>query len=232
MAFQPSAFSEAQPHPGLKTKLLRAWRRLIGKAPAGASQWDQTAWQRAAADTSALAVGRAVLFMLIGAVIFGAAGGANLLPFDSIFWRSLFGALVGLLAGVAVWLLLMTYFWLRAPYNQRDEARAMIREANDLRNLVHARDFLSKTLEANTRILEELTKQQRTGPVAEDDDPWIRGQNEQTRSQLEMLGFADLVPLAVLDDLKIETWEGVTADAKRIGRRLTDALADPSLPRP
>jgi hypothetical protein len=208
-------------------QLVGGWSRLVGKAREGASRWDQTAWQRAAVDTSALAAGRAVLFMLIGAVIFGAAGGANLLPFDSIFWRSLFGALIGLLAGVCVWLLLMVYFWLRAPYKQRDEARAMIREAKDLRNLVYAHDFMSKTLEANTRIVEELARQQRTGPVAEDNDPWIRGQNEQTRLQLEMLGFADLVPVAVLDDLKIETWEGVTADAKRIGRRLAEALADP-----
>jgi hypothetical protein len=210
--------------------LAGGWSRLVGKAREGASRWDQTAWQRAAVDTSALAAGRAVLFMLIGAVIFGAAGavgGANLLPFDSIFWRLLFGALIGLLAGACVWLLLMVYFWLRAPYKQRDEARAMFREAKDLRKLVFAHELLSKTLEANTRILEELAKKHRTGPVAEDDDPWIRGQNEQTRLQLEMLGFADLVPVAVLDDLKIETWEGVTADAQRIGRCLAEALADP-----
>jgi len=166
------------------------------------------------------------LFVLIGALFFGAAGGA-VLPFDSILWRALFGALVGLLAGVALWLALMVYFWLRAPYRQRDEARAMIREANDLQNLVFARDFLRQTLDANTRILEDLAKQHRSGPVAEDDDPWIRGQNEETRRQLEILGFADLVPIAVLGDLKIETWEGVTRDAKRIGRSLAEALADP-----
>jgi hypothetical protein len=103
----------------------------------------------------------------------------------------------------------------------------MIREANDLRNLVYARDFLRQTLDANTRILEDLAKQQRSGPVAEDDDPWIRRQNEETRRQLEMLGFADLVPVAVIDDLRIETREGVIADAKRIARRLAEALADP-----
>ena len=44
----------------------------------------------------------------------------------------------------------------------------MIREANDLRNLVYARDFLRQTLDANTRTLEDLAKQQRSGPVAED----------------------------------------------------------------
>jgi uncharacterized membrane protein YciS (DUF1049 family) len=174
----------------------------------------------------AFAAGRVWLFVLIGAVFFGAAGG-SVIPFDSILWRSMFGALVGLLAGVALWLVLMAYFWLRAPYKQRDEARAMIREANDLRNLVYARDFLSRTLEANTRIIEDLAKQQRSGPVAEDDDPWIRRQNDETKRQLEMLGFSDLVPVAVLPDLKIETWEGVTADAKSIGRRLADALSDP-----
>src|SRR6188508_1892133 len=114
MAFQPSAFSEVHPRPGFKTKLAGGWNRLTGKAPVGASQWDQTAWQRAAADTSVFAAGRVWLFVLIGAMFFGAAGGV-VLPFDSILWRSLFAALVALLAGVALWLVLMVYFWLRAP---------------------------------------------------------------------------------------------------------------------
>jgi hypothetical protein len=166
------------------------------------------------------------LFVLIGAVFFGAAGG-SVIPFDSILWRSLFGALVGLLAGVALWLVLMAYFWLRASYKQRDEARAMIREADDLRNLVYLRDYLRQTLDANTRILEDLGKSGRTGPIAEDDDPWIRQQNEETRRQLEMLGFPDLVPKVVLDELQLDTWEGVTDDAKRISRRVAEALADP-----
>jgi hypothetical protein len=110
------------------------------KAPDGASRWDQTAWQRAAADTSTLR---------------GAGS------------------------------------------------------------------------DANTRILEELGKSGRTGPIAEDDDPWIRQQNEETRRQLEMLGFPDLVLKVVLDELQLGTWEGVTDDAKGISRRLAEALADP-----
>jgi hypothetical protein len=166
------------------------------------------------------------LFTLVGAPIFTAAG-ANLLSSESIFWRSLVGALIGLAAAVAIVLVLMVFFWLRAPYKQRDEARAMIREADDLRNLVYLRDYLRQTLDANTRILEDLAKSGRTGPIAEDDDPWIRQQNEETRRQLEMLGFPDLVPKVVLDQLQLGTWERVTDDAKRISRRLAEALADP-----
>jgi hypothetical protein len=225
VAFQPSAFSEGEPKGGLANKLAGGWRRLIGRPPGGASRWNQTAWQRAAADTSTLG-GRGVLFMLVGAPIFGAAG-ANLLPFEPIFWRSLVGALIGLAAAVAVVLVLMISFWLRAPYKQRDEARAMIREADDLRNLVYLRDYLRQTLDANTRILEDLGKSGRTGPIADDDDPWIRRQNEETRRQLEMLGFPDLVPEVVLDELQLGTWEGVADDAERVSRRLAEARADP-----
>jgi hypothetical protein len=226
VAFQPSAFSEGEPRRGLANKLAGGWRRLIGKPPDGASRWDQTAWQQAAADTSALG-GRGVIFTLVGAPIFGAVGGANLFPFESIFWRTVVGALVGLAAAGAVVLVVTVYFWLRAPYKQRDEAREMIRESNDLRNLVYLRNYLRQTLEANTRILEDLRKSGRTGPLGDDEDPWIRQQNEETGRQLEMLGFPDLVPKVVLVEFHLGTWEGVADDAKRISRRLADALADP-----
>ena len=40
-----------------------------------------------------------------------------------------------------------------------------------------------------------------------------------------MLGFPDLVPKVVLDELQLDTWEGITDDAKRISRRVAEALA-------
>jgi hypothetical protein len=47
--------------------------------------------------------------MLVGAPISGAVG-ANLFPFESIFWRTVVGALVGLAAAVAVVLVVMGLF--------------------------------------------------------------------------------------------------------------------------
>ena len=226
MAFRPSASSEAQPRPGLKSKLAGRWKRLTGKAPGGASQWDQTAWQRAAADTSAFAAGRVWLFVLIGALFFGGAGGA-VLPFDSILWRSLFGRARRPSRGRGS--VARAHGLLLAPRAVQAARRGA---GDDPRGERSAEprvppDYLRQTLDANTRILEELGKSGRTGPIPEDDDPWIRSQNQETKRQLEMLGFPDLVPEVVLDELQVGTWEGVTDDAKRISRRLANALADP-----
>jgi hypothetical protein len=90
----------------------------------------ETAWQRGKREAAAFANGRAIMFMIISAPIFGIAG-ANLFSFQSFLVRSLVGALLGLLAGLVIAFGFAATFAIRAPYKQRDDARSKVLAENE-----------------------------------------------------------------------------------------------------
>jgi hypothetical protein len=63
----------------------------------------------------------------------------------------------------------------------------------------------------------------RTGPLEEDAfgevvTPWVVGQNEQLRLQLEHLGFPELIPQLVQKEPALSTWEDVQKVAWKFAR--------------
>ena len=120
---------------------------------------------------------------------------------------------------------------LRAPYKQRDEARAELTHRREIHDLLELDRHLRAIREANSRILGEVKEGGRTGPLGKDDDPWVRGENENLGLWLESNGFPDLVSELVVREPKLGTWEGVIETAREIDTKLTrvlegDRLAD------
>jgi hypothetical protein len=134
---------------------------------------------------------------------------------------SVAAAVVGYLVGV---LLLAVLFTIRAPYKQRDEARAELAQRRNIRDLIGLDKELRATRSANSRILGEVKERGLTGPVQDDQDPWVRGQNENLGLVLENAGFPELVPLVVLADPPLSTWEDVKRAAAQIDSNLNSVL--------
>ncbi len=118
---------------------------------------------------------------------------------------------------------------LRAPYRQRDEARALISDAQDLRARIFLERHLIAVRDANQRALDELRKRARSGPLEEDAfgevvTPWFGLENEQLRLQLEHMGFSALIPELVVEDPSLSTWEEVQKAAWTLTRNLNRVL--------
>jgi hypothetical protein len=163
------------------------------------------------------------LLPIILATVFGVLVG--LLPDNASLWLriliSVGAAVGGFFAGV---LLLAVALTLRAPYKQRDESRAELMRRREIHDLIELDKQLRAIRNANSRILEELSKQGRTGPLGDDEDPWVRGQNENLGLWLESAGFPELVPLLVLPEPPLSTWEEVKKAARQIDSNLNSVL--------
>jgi cbb3-type cytochrome oxidase subunit 3 len=120
-------------------------------APLERSGWDQAEHQ-----VVEMARTKAVTFLLLTTTIFGGAGAnaTGWLEIQSVVWRSLVGALVGLGTGLIAVLLITVVTWMFAPAKQRDEAQtalAQIRKENEdlqerLRLVEERRDVLRRHL--------------------------------------------------------------------------------------
>jgi hypothetical protein len=177
--------------------LLDGWTRS-SEVPA----WDETSWERGKSDAGAWAKDRPISFGLLPIVVAAVFGVlvARVPDNVSLWLRLLLGvaaAAGGFFVGV---LLLAVWLTLRAPYKQRDEARAELTRRREVHDLIGLDKQLRAIRDANSRILEEVKEQGRTGPLGDDQDPWVRGQNENLGLWLETAGFPELVPVLVLDE--------------------------------
>jgi hypothetical protein len=194
--------------------------------PEAAPEWDESSWSRGKADTERWAKDRQIPFGLL-VTIFAAAVGVlvGLVPDDVSVWlRVLIGVSAGIVGFFVVVLLLAAWFTLRAPYEQRDEARAELTRRREIHDLLELDKQLRAIREANSRILGEVKDRGLTGPLGEDEDPWVRGQNENLGLWLESNGFPELVPELVISEPKLGTWEGVIETAREIDTNLTRVL--------
>jgi hypothetical protein len=131
------------------------------------------------------------------------------------------GAIVGFFVGV---ILLAVWFIGRAPYEQRDEARAELTSRREIHDLLELDKQLRAIREANSRLLGEVKERGLSGSLGADDDPWVRDQNENLGLWLESNGFPDLVSELVVREPKLGTWEGVMETAREIDTNLTRVL--------
>jgi hypothetical protein len=139
-------------------------------------------------------------------------------------WRfplALLGAAVGYCVVPLLWAVALA---LRAPYRQRDEARALVREAHNLNELIELDRQLRAVLASNNRLLDEVRERGFRGPLGEDEDPWIRYENENIERWLESSGFPELVPTIVLERPLFGTWEDVKREARRFSENIDVVL--------
>ena len=112
----------------------------------GISPSEESSWQRGKREADELANGKATLFMIISAPIFGVGGLFFALAGVSWPLRVPLAALIGLGVALAVVLLISAAYALCAPYRQRDEAR-LLAEAE--------RNRFTKALQEHKRLFDE-----------------------------------------------------------------------------
>jgi hypothetical protein len=191
-----------------------------GQRPAVSDPLEQTAWQRGRADMAAGASAHPLWGLLV--TVLSTVLGASLVTDTK--WRvplALLGAVVGYCVVPLLWALVSA---LRAPYRQRDEARALVREAHSLNDLIALDRQLRGVLASSNRLLDEVRERGFRGPLGEDDDPWIRFENENMERWLESSGFPELVPKIVLDRPVLGTWEDVKREARRFSQNIDAVL--------
>lgn len=194
----------------------------------GRDPLEQTAWDWAVlASASIFDRTLGVVGALHAVVGFAAGFAVSQLVSDYVWAQFAVGVVATLLSYWSVPTALAVGASLRAPYKQRDDARALIGDARDLKARVLLERHLRAVKDANERALEDI--RERAGPLEKDafgevPAPWIVGENEQLRMQVEHMGFPELIPDLVLDDPSFATWEEVRAAAWKFARNLNSVL--------
>jgi hypothetical protein len=186
----------------------------------------QTAWQRGKAE-AAEASQEHPFFGVLVTVVPAALAAAYI--GNGILSRILVALLTGAIGYCVVPIAWACLAALRAPYRQRDEARAFVGDARNLKARVLLERYLMAIRDANQRALEDVRKRGLMGPLEEDAfgevvTPWFGPQNDQLRLQLEFMGFAELIPELVLEDPPLSTWEEVQRAAWAFARNVNRVL--------
>ncbi len=197
------------------------------------SSLDQTAWEYGVASATAwldrprtaYGLWQAVIAAIVGVVV-------GLVAADSLLLGIATAVPTTVVSYWAVPTLWACGAALLAPVKQRDKALTLLGSARDLKRLVLLERHLQAISESNMRTINAVRNEGRSGPLGQDqfgnqDEPWIKGQNDQMRLWLEAHGFSELVPDLILIDPPLNTWEEVDQAAWEIARRLGRVLEGP-----
>jgi hypothetical protein len=200
---------------------------VAGREPRTLNLWEQTGWQRGKSDTATWAQDRPISFNVVPVAVGGGVGVvvATLLTRKLAPWAQVLiwaaGAVVGYFLAV---MLVAVVLALLAPRRQRNELRAELSERHSIYDLIEVDRHLRALRDNNRETLESPRARTRTGPLGEDQVPWVRGLNEGLELSLETYGFPELVPQIVLRNPSLSTWEDVRRAARRIDANLTAVL--------
>jgi len=137
---------------------------------------------------------------------------------------------IGGAAGLAVYWGVPTAWagigWLRAPLIQRNQARAELEKTKSLDDLVDLENQLRLNRASNRKALEDVKARRLTGPLGDDDNPWVRSQSEQLQMLVEGAGLPELVPRLTLQNPHLSTWEEVRQAATALDKKIGEVLQD------
>jgi hypothetical protein len=206
---------------------MRRFTRLLvwpfvwwGERPAVSDPLEQTAWQRGRAEMAASASAHPLWGLLV-TVVPAVLGAAALTDTALRFPLALVLAAAGYCLVPLAWAGLAA---LRAPRQQRDEARALVREANRISDLIALDKQLRAVLESNNRLLDDVRKRGLSGPLEEDQEAWLGPENDNMKRWLEAAGFPELVPQIVLDQPALGTWEDIRRAARKFSQNIDVVL--------
>ncbi len=138
--------------------------------------------------------------------------------------------MIGGAAGLAVYWGVPTAWagigWLRAPLIQRNQARAELEKTKSLDDLVDLENQLRLNRASNRKALEDVKARRLTGPLGDDDNPWVRSQSEQLQMLVEGAGLPELVPRLTLQNPHLSTWEEVRQAATALDKKIGEVLQD------
>jgi hypothetical protein len=137
-------------------------------------------------------------------------------------------ATLGAVGGIGlVWVTVLVVEWIRMPTLQRNNLRKFVGGAQDLHGRIKLEGNLKAVLGSTSNTIGELRKQERAGPIGEDEVPWISGAIDNAVFHAENLGYPEIASRIAVDHSAIKTWK----DAEDVGwefmRRITEVLAQP-----